>query len=42
MVFLMHHLDGLLVQGDYKKSDKRNARFLWVAVSSLVGITTLL
>ena len=41
MVFLLHHLDGLIVQGDYKKLDKRNARLFWVAINSLVGITTL-
>jgi hypothetical protein len=41
MVFLVHHLDGLIVQGDYKKSDKRNARLFWIAVNLLVGITAL-
>jgi hypothetical protein len=41
IVFLLHHLDSLIVQGDYKKFDKRNARLFWVAINSLVGITTL-
>jgi hypothetical protein len=41
LVFLLHHLDGLIVQGDYKKSDKKNARLFWIAVNSLVGITAL-
>jgi ATP:corrinoid adenosyltransferase len=41
-VFLVHHLEGLLVQGEYKNRDKRNARLFWIVLNSVVGMTTLL
>lgn len=42
LVWLLHHLGALLLEGEYKKAKTRNARLFWIVLDVLACASTLL